>query len=222
MAITTSQAKAALEAKIAAATGSTTLEDLTVLKVAADGWLNGNPGGSITGYTTLEGLIQTKQNALTGSSSVDDISFALVSADPSLPAHTPFIRLNGLQSGFGLTVNSANATPSPGVTINSLNIDNASFVQVCSVDVPAGRSLALMGAVLNTIGSTGNFDFELEVDGVTVITYANASYTQSGAIMVGPLNATALTGLLVRKNLKIRARRTGATAAQLQLTYFMV
>lgn len=80
MAITTAQYKAAIEAKIAAATGSTALEDLALIKNNADLWLQYNPTGTITGYSSLEGLIQTKQNALTGSSTLDDITLAGVSA----------------------------------------------------------------------------------------------------------------------------------------------
>lgn len=82
MAITTVQYKASIEAKIAAATGSTSLDDLTLIKSNADLWLKNNSGGSITGYSSLEALIQTKQNALTGSSTLDDITLTGVSAFP--------------------------------------------------------------------------------------------------------------------------------------------
>lgn len=222
MTILTTQAKAALEAKIAAANGSTTLEDLTALKVVADGWLNYNPGSTITGYATLEGLIQTRQNALTGSSTLDDISFAIAAAGPALPAHTPYLRLNGLQAGFLLDTNSSSTFITPGVNIASLNINNASFIQICNVDVPEGRALVLVAALLQSIGTTGNLDFEIEIDGVTVVTRAIASYTLAQAFLVGPISSTALTQLLVRNNLKIRARRTGASSAALALTYFMV
>lgn len=82
MPITTAQLKAAIEAKIAAATGSTSLEDLTLIKNNADTWLLNNSGGTITDYASLETLIQSKQNALTGSSTLDDITLTSASAFP--------------------------------------------------------------------------------------------------------------------------------------------
>lgn len=85
MTITTAQYKAAIEAKIAAANGSTTLKDLSLIKTNADLWLLNNPAGSISGYATLEGLIQTIQNALTSSSTLNDVSFVGVSAFPPQP-----------------------------------------------------------------------------------------------------------------------------------------
>lgn len=81
MAITTTNLKAAIEAKIAAATSGTSLEDLTVIKADADLYIR-NTAASITGYSTLEGLIQTKENSLTGSSTLDDITLAGVAAFP--------------------------------------------------------------------------------------------------------------------------------------------
>jgi len=85
MTITTAQYKAAIEAKIAAATGATALKDLTLIKTNADLWLLNNDGGTITGYATLEGLIQTKQNALAVGSSNTDLSLVGVSAFPKQP-----------------------------------------------------------------------------------------------------------------------------------------
>lgn len=86
MPITTAQLKAAIEAKIAASTGSTSLEDLTLIKNNADLWLRNNSGDTITGYASLETLIQSKQNALTGSSTIDDITLTSASAFPPVVA----------------------------------------------------------------------------------------------------------------------------------------
>lgn len=85
MTITTAEYKAAIEAKIAAATGATSLKDLTLIKTNADLWLLNNDGGSITGYASLEALIQDKQDGLTGSSTLNDVSFVGVSAFPPEP-----------------------------------------------------------------------------------------------------------------------------------------
>lgn len=86
MPITTAQLKAAIEAKIAAANGSTSLEDLTLIKNNADTWLANNSGGTITGYASLETLIQTKQNALTGSSTIDDVTLTSAAVFPPVVA----------------------------------------------------------------------------------------------------------------------------------------
>lgn len=96
MSITTAQYKAAVEAKIAAATSGTSLEDLTLIKSNADLWLYNNPGGSITGFSALEGLIQTKQNALTGSSTLDDITLTGASAFPPTTSSS----IKSIQTGF--------------------------------------------------------------------------------------------------------------------------
>lgn len=81
MAITTTNLKAAIEAKIAAATSGTSLEDLTVIKADADLFIK-STSTAITGYASLEALIQTKENALTGSSTLDDITLTGVAAFP--------------------------------------------------------------------------------------------------------------------------------------------
>lgn len=86
MPITTAQLKAAIEAKIAAATGSTSLEDLTLIKNNADTWLLNNSGGTITGYASLEALIQSKQDALTGSSTIDDVTLTSAAVFPPVVA----------------------------------------------------------------------------------------------------------------------------------------
>lgn len=86
MTLTTAQLKAAIEAKIAAASGSTTLEDLTIIKRLADTWLANNSGGSITGYSSLVSLLQARQNALTGSSTLDEMVLAGVAAFPAKSA----------------------------------------------------------------------------------------------------------------------------------------
>ncbi len=116
MPITTAQYKAAVEAKIAAATGSTSLDDLTLIKSNADLWLQNNSGGSITGYATLESLIQTKQNALTGSSTLDDITLTGVSAFPPVVSSA----IKSIQRGS----NSANNTTT-NVTISAVNMNKA-------------------------------------------------------------------------------------------------
>jgi photosystem II stability/assembly factor-like uncharacterized protein len=123
MPITTAQYKAAIEAKIAAANGSTTLRDLTLIKTNADLWLSNNPTGSIAGYATLEGLIQTIQNSLGVGSSNVDLSLAGVAAFPQKnptpsmshvlgeivelnPSFPPTIELSGMKfikNGYALT-----------------------------------------------------------------------------------------------------------------------
>ena len=118
MAITTAQYKAAVEAKIAAATGSTSLDDLTLIKSNADLWLQNNPGGSITGYSSLESLIQTKQNALTGSSTLDDITLTGVSAFPPVSASA----VKSRQSGF---VNTFSVSFGTGGTEDAIHFDVA-------------------------------------------------------------------------------------------------
>lgn len=86
MTITTAEYKAAIEAKIAAASGATSLKDLTLIKTNADLWLLNNDGGTITGYASLEALIQDYQDDLTGGSTSIDLSFVGVSAFPPLAA----------------------------------------------------------------------------------------------------------------------------------------
>lgn len=88
MTITTAEYKAAIEAKIAAANGATALKDLTLIKTNADLWLLNNSGGSITGYASLESLIQDKQDDLTVSSTLNDVSFVGVAAFPSQAANS--------------------------------------------------------------------------------------------------------------------------------------
>jgi hypothetical protein len=82
MTITTAEYKAAIEAKIAAASGATSLKDLTLIKTNADLWLLNNDGGSITGYASLEALIQDYQDDLTVGSASIDLSLVGVSAFP--------------------------------------------------------------------------------------------------------------------------------------------
>lgn len=91
MTITTAQYKAEIEARIAAANSGTTLDDLTLVKNNADLWLRNNQGGSITGYASLESLIQTKQNALSGSSTLDDITLVGAAAFPAAAAATSIL-----------------------------------------------------------------------------------------------------------------------------------
>lgn len=88
MPITTAQYKAAVEAKIAAATGATSLDDLTLIKSNADLWLRNNSSGTIAGYAALEALIQAKQDTLTGGSTLDDISLAGMAALPPVVGKT--------------------------------------------------------------------------------------------------------------------------------------
>jgi hypothetical protein len=127
MSITTAQYKAAVEAKISAATSGTSLDDLTLIKSNADLWLLNNPGGSITGYSSLESLIQTKQNALTGSSTLDDITLTGVSAFPATSGSV----IKSIQSDFvntGALSKGTNSTEDAyylDVTISAVNTAKA-------------------------------------------------------------------------------------------------
>lgn len=138
MAITTAQYKAAVEAKIAAATSGTSLDDLTLLKSNADLWLLNNPGGTITGYSSLEALIQTKQNALTGSSTLDDITLTGVSAFPT----TSSSAIKSIQSDF---VNTGTLSAGTISTEDALYLD----VTIAAVN-PAKCVVKFDGGMLKT------------------------------------------------------------------------
>lgn len=165
MPITTAQLKTAIEAKIAAASGSTSLEDLTLIKNNADTWLANNSGGTITGYASLETLIQTKQNALTGSSTLDDITLTSASVFPpqsdrvpvalsfttsqtyTVPANCYLIRRLAITGGGGAGGggNAGGASGGGGAGANTIILKNIAVIpgDVLTIVIGAGGVGAL-------------------------------------------------------------------------------
>lgn len=168
MTLTTAQLKAAIEAKIAAATGATTLEDLTLIKRLADTWLANNSGGSIAGYSSLVSLLQTRQNALTGSSTIDDITLTSASAFPpvvgkSLVWKTQTFLTSGTFTRPAKMVGdtawvTASAGGGGGATAGTLTIRGACGGSWCkdrSVTIPSSGSTSVLIGSGGNIGSNG-------------------------------------------------------------------
>jgi hypothetical protein len=205
MPITTAQLKAAIEAKIAAANGSTTLEDLTLLKANADLWLLNN-AGTITGYASLEALIQTRQNALTGSSSVDDISYTSASAFP-VRAPVPAVRLAGPQA---LRFN-AGLTPAGLGQVIVTGVDASSALT--TVFLLSGRYV-MPYLILQGINATlGSLRIQLIVDGLVVL-----DVTESGS-SVSSVNILNAPHSAIQCNSSIEIRMTKPLSTSVGATY---
>ena len=114
------------------------------------------------------------------------------------------------------------------LNVSSVDISSA-LTQMISVDVPLGQLLvikSLTALSLNTNSET--LSFELEVDGVVVLTYSGLSDLTSisfighnepetgGADHVRP---ETLTDIEVRSNFKVRLRKPTETSASLSVTY---
>lgn len=229
MAITTTNIKAAIEAKIAAATGSTPLEDLTIIKSDADLWLRNNSGGSITGYATLESLIQTKENALTGSSTLDDITLAAVAAYPPQEAGNISvsvvlgIKLSGAQVGNALFA----AASTYGASFSVTGVDaSASLVDLCDISVPSGKKMVVKRAVISGLTTTDQAtNIQIEIDGVVVLQNGSAN---SNVSIVNAIGGTAsaipaqIVDLIAESSFKVKLQKAAATSAGISVTYILV
>ena len=229
MAITTTNIKAAIEAKIAAATGLTPLEDLTIIKSDADLWLRNNSGGSITGYATLESLIQTKENALTGASTLDDITLAAVAAYPPQEAGNisvsvvPGIKLSGAQVGNALFA----AISSYGASFSVTGVDaSASLVDLCNIAVPSGKKMVVKrAAILGLTATAQAINIQIEIDGVIVLQNASASTNVDIVNVVGGAAAatpTQIVDLVADSSFKVKLQKAAATSAGINVTYILV
>jgi hypothetical protein len=141
MPITTVQYKAAIEAKIAAATGSTSSKDLTLIKTNADLWLLNNPSGSITGYASLEALIQTKQGALAVGTSNTELSLVGAAA---FPQKEPAL-ITGFKNKFQALTSSNWTVPANVYTVMLLLTAGGEAGQ--GTGVGTGTSVGLQGGM---------------------------------------------------------------------------
>lgn len=132
------------------------------------------------------------------------------------------IRLSGPQARYAISSTNANYGAPLGVT--NLNISE-NLTQCCSVMVPEGKFIRLLNASLNNLGTTGDLNVEIEIDGVTVLESVNGSYTSQSATILGSglsgVYSTAILDLIVNSNFKIRAKRSGAVSASLNVTYLV-
>lgn len=133
------------------------------------------------------------------------------------------VRLSGNQGNYGIS--STNANYGSPISVAGVDI-SSSLTQVVSVNVPSGQKIVLLNSSLNNIGVSGELYVEIEIDGVTVLTSSNPSYTSSSATILGSglsgVYSTAILDLVVENNFKIRVRRTGANSANLNVTYLVV
>lgn len=130
---------------------------------------------------------------------------------------------NSLQATYTISQNSALYTAAFTSSATSIS---AALTQMCSLDVPAGKTRILIAATLSGLHATSNLlEAEIEVDGVVVLTGSAASYTASDAYILGynassgAMPVTTVNAIQANRNVKIRAKKPLSTTAILNLWY---
>lgn len=138
-------------------------------------------------------------------------------------SNTTGTKLEGLQANYA--INSTNANYGAPLGLSGLNISGG-LTEVVNINVPSGKKLKILNISLANIGSTGNLDVEVDIDGVKVLQSVNPSYTNPSATILGSglsgTYNTAVLDLIVENNFKLRLSRAGATSANLSVTYVVV
>lgn len=132
------------------------------------------------------------------------------------------LKLNGLQNGWLMSANAAQAGQS---TITNSITTNLS--QMLSVDVPAGKEMVLCGLQASSGLSTSQLlTAELEIDGVVVLS-GTVTPSSSSITFIGNLNVLTtvdIDRLLVSSNFKLRLRTATTTQSNIPFVfrYFLI
>ena len=103
-------------------------------------------------------------------------------------------------------------------TSSATNI-TAGLTEMCSITVPAGKTLIILRATLSSLETTSNtLAAEIEIDGVVVLSSSSTYATATGTLIgftAAPTNSNFVSNVQVNRTLKIRASKPLSTGAVL-------
>ncbi len=132
----------------------------------------------------------------------------------------PFTELAGLQPQ-GVAMASGSAS-NPPLVLTGLPL-STSLAEVMSLSPTNGKYVIHYISASNIADTSGNFSFQIEIDGEVKLAQAPTALASSGGMLCGGNDLpSSYSNLLVKSNIKVRAAKSVAGSMTLNIKYSRV